>query len=54
MESVGIIKKIDNIGRIVVPADIRDTLGLYGKIEMVVTKDGLLIRNPKYMLVEKQ
>ena len=53
MESVGIVKEIDNIGRIVVPADIRKTLGLYGEIELVVTKEGLLIRNPKYKLVER-
>ena len=52
MEGVGIIKEIDKMGRIVIPKEIRDRCGLNGEIELVLTKDGLLIRPVDYALVK--
>ena len=50
-ETVGIIKEIDNLGRIVVPKEMRDRLLLDKKVEVVLTKDGVLLRNPEYKLI---
>lgn len=51
--SIGIFKEIDKVGRIVIPKEFRERFGLENHVEMIITTDGLLIRNPKYMLVEK-
>ena len=51
-EQVGIIKEIDNLGRIVIPKEIRERLSLDKKVEIIITKDGALIRNPEYVLVK--
>ena len=48
---VGLIKEIDNLGRIVVPKDMRERLGLQREVEVLLTDEGVLIRNPKYKLV---
>ena len=53
MEQVGIKKEIDSLGRIYIPKEIRDTLALYGEVEMITTTQGLLIRNPEYVLVKR-
>ena len=51
---VGIIKDIDNLGRIVIPKELRDLFNLKKDVEIVATVDGILIRNPKYELVKKE
>ena len=51
-ERVGVIKEIDNLGRIVIPKEIRERLSFDKKVEIIVTKDGALIRNPEYILVK--
>ena len=51
-EQIGIIKEIDNLGRIVIPKEIRERLSLDKKVEIVITKDGALIKNPEYILVK--
>ena len=51
MEKIGIIKEIDNLGRIVIPKEHRERLGLKNKVEVVLTKEGVLIRNQEYKLV---
>ncbi len=53
MENIGIIKEVDNLGSVVIPKEIRSLLKLDKEVELVVTADGLLIRNPKYILVKK-
>lgn len=53
MEQIGITKEIDDLGRICIPKEIRVQLGIEGKVELITTKEGLLIRNPKYVLVKK-
>ena len=53
-KAVGVIKEVDRLGRIVIPKDCRERLCINGVVELLVTKDGILIRNPKYELVEKK
>lgn len=53
-EKIGIIKEIDNLGRIVIPKEMRERLFLDKKVEIVLTKDGALIRNPEYILVKAE
>ena len=52
--SVGIIKDIDHLGRVVIPKEFRDRLGLDKGVEIILTREGVLIRNPKYELVMKE
>ena len=53
-EQVGVIKAIDNLGRIVISKEIRERLSLDKEVEILITKDGALLRNPKYVLVKKE
>ncbi len=50
-ETVGVIKEIDNLGRIVVPKEMRDRLLLDKRVEVVLTAEGVLLRNPEYELI---
>ena len=52
-KKIGIIKEIDNLGRIVIPKEIRERLSLDKRVEIIITKDGALIKNPEYVLVKK-
>lgn len=51
-ERVGVIKEIDKLGRIVIPKEFRQRLGLDKEVEILVTKNGILLRNPEYVLVK--
>lgn len=53
MDNIGIIKEIDGLGRIVIPKELRERLLLEKRVELILTKRGLLIRNPEYCLVKK-
>ena len=53
MELIGVEKEIDKLGRIVVPMDLRRRYGLENRVELVATKDGILIKNIEYVLVSK-
>jgi len=50
---IGINKKVDKLGRIVIPKEMRKLLNLENKVEIVMTEEGVLIRNPKYILSKK-
>lgn len=50
---IGINKKADKLGRIVIPKEMRKLLNLENKVEIVMTEEGVLIRNPKYILSKK-
>ena len=52
-EKIGVIKKIDELGRIVIPKEFRDRLGFGEFVEVVITKKGVLICNSEYELVKK-
>ena len=54
MDGVGIKKEIDNLGRICIPKEMRKLFNLECEVEIRVTKEGLLIRNPEYVLVRKE
>ena len=49
---VGIIKEIDKLGRIVIPKEFRDRFNLVDVVEIVLTEEGILIRNKEYVLVK--
>ena len=53
-ECVGVIKDIDNLGRIVIPKEFRERLMLGKSVELVLTDEGVLIRNSKYKLIKKE
>ena len=54
MQNVGIIKEFDKLGRIVIPKEMREMFKLSGEVEVVPTSEGVLLRNPKYVLIEKE
>ena len=51
--AVGIIKEIDKLGRIVIPKEMRDRLNLKNEVEVLLTDEGVLIRNSEYILIKK-
>ncbi|MBR2010298.1 MAG: AbrB/MazE/SpoVT family DNA-binding domain-containing protein [Clostridia bacterium] len=53
-KNVGITKEIDNLGRIVIPKEFRNRLGLEREVEVILMREGVLIRNSKYELVMKE
>ena len=52
VEKIGIIKEVDHLGRLQIPKEIRKRLGFSDKVELVITKDGLLIKSPEYKLIK--
>ena len=54
MTDAGVVKEIDKLGRIVIPKDIRELFNLSSEVEIVVTNEGVLLRNPKYELKPKK
>lgn len=50
MDKMGIIKEIDNLGRLQIPKEIRKRLGFSEKMELVTVKEGLLIKSIEYEL----
>ena len=53
-KDVGIEKEIDALGRIVIPKEIRERFSIDGRVELVLTEEGVLIRSPKYKLVTRE
>lgn len=51
-EIIGVIKRIDSLGRIVIPKEFRERFLLDKNIEVLLTKEGVLLRNPRYVLTE--
>ena len=51
-EKIGIIKEFDKLGRLVIPKDLRERYALDNKVEIVATKQGVLIKSPEYVLVK--
>lgn len=52
MEKLGVIKEIDSLGRLQIPKDIRKRFGFKEQVELVVVKEGLLVKNIEYKLVK--
>ncbi len=53
MSEIGFLKEIDALGRIVIPKELRQRYALKDKIELIPTKDGVLIKNQEYFLTRK-
>ncbi|MBQ8915230.1 MAG: hypothetical protein IJ046_03525 [Clostridia bacterium] len=53
MCKIGIIKEFDKLGRLVIPKDLRQRFGISEKVEIIATKEGILLRSPDYELVKK-
>ena len=51
---IGIIKEIDSLGRLVIPKEMRERFSLDKEVEVVMTEDGILIKNPEYELTKIQ
>lgn len=53
IREVAVRLKVDSSGRVVVPADIRDELGITDEVEAIDTPDGLLLRAPDAPVVSE-
>ena len=53
-EKIGIIKEFDKLGRIVIPKELRERFSLSDSVEIVATPDGILLKNPDFILVKKE
>ena len=51
-KKIGIIREFDNLGRLVIPKEMRVLFNFQKEFEIVVTEDGVLLRNPQYKLVK--
>ena len=47
MNKIGIKKKIDSLGRLVIPKDLRTLFNLKDEAELIITEEGILIRAPR-------
>ena len=54
MKRIGMIRELDNLGRLVIPKEMRKMFRLEKEVEMVITEEGILLRSPKYVLVERK
>ena len=52
MKNIGITKEIDTLGRLQIPKNVRERLGLSREVELLITSDGILIRSSEYKLVK--
>lgn len=52
MKKIGVIKEIDKLGRIVVPKEFRERYNLGDNVEIIPCEEGVLLRNPEYVLVK--
>jgi AbrB family looped-hinge helix DNA binding protein len=52
MEEIGITKEIDDLGRLQIPKEIRKRLGLEKNVMLIVTSEGLLVKNNTYRLIK--
>lgn len=56
MDAIGVVRKIDLLGRLVLPAELRSFyhIGKEEDVEIVPTKDGILLKKPSYIVIEKR
>ena len=54
MDKIGIVKEFDKLGRIVIPKELRERYGLTSSVEIIATKEGILLKSQDYVLVEKK
>ena len=51
--NIGILKEIDGLGRLVIPKEMRELFNFRNTVELLITEEGVLVRNPEYVLVKK-
>ncbi len=49
---IGIIREIDKNGRVVIPKEMRERVFLNESVEILLTDNGVLVRNAEYDLVK--
>ena len=54
MEKIGVKKEIDKLGRVCIPKEMRKLFNFENEIEIQVTDEGILIKNPEYVLVRRE
>ena len=54
MKILGIVRCIDNLGRLVIPKEMRDIYNLDNEVEIISTDEGILVRNPRYVIEVKE
>ena len=54
MEKIGVKKEMDKLGRICIPKEMRKLFNLENKVELYITKEGILLKNPEYILIKKE
>ena len=54
MDKIGVLKEFDKLGRIVIPKELRERYDLTQTVEIVATKEGILLKSQEYVLVEKK
>ena len=54
MNKIGIKKEIDKLGRICIPKYMRKLFNLEHEVELQITEEGILLKNPQYVLVNKE
>lgn len=54
VERIGVKKEIDKLGRICIPKEMRNLFKLENEVELQITTEGILLKNPEYILVKKQ
>ncbi len=56
MKPIGISRKMDSLGRIVIPKEIRDFFCIEPRerLEILVTEQGILLRKPEYEVRKKE
>ena len=53
MNKIGIIKEFDGLGRLVIPKELRERYLTEGKVEIIATEEGILLKDPEYVLAKK-
>ena len=52
MNNIGLVRAVDKLDSLVIPKEMRDLYKLNDDVEILATDEGILIRNPKYKVVE--
>ncbi len=54
MDKIGILKKLDKLGRLVIPKEMRDRYQISEEVEIIATTEGILLRNSEYHLAKRE
>ena len=54
VDNIGVKKEIDKLGRTCIPKEMRKLFNLENEVELQITNEGILVKNPEYILVKKE